>query len=80
MLFAMDPKGSAKYHRRNFVTSQCSCFSGAIVHGTTTGGQSDVCIQAIFNLLDNLGQWVGNLKQEIALSQSSHDMPGKLAG
>ncbi|XP_057837480.1 serine/threonine-protein kinase ATR isoform X2 [Cryptomeria japonica] len=33
-------------------------------------GQSEVCIQAIFTLLDNLGQWVDDLKQEMALSKS----------
>ncbi|KAJ0966927.1 hypothetical protein J5N97_023844 [Dioscorea zingiberensis] len=43
--------------------------SGAAVHGVT-GGQSEVCVQAVFTLLDNLGQWVDDLKQEIALSQS----------
>uniref|UniRef100_A0ACD5ZFU0 Uncharacterized protein n=1 Tax=Avena sativa TaxID=4498 RepID=A0ACD5ZFU0_AVESA len=53
--------------------------SGAIVHGIT-GGQSEVCVQAIFTLLDNLGQWVDDLKQEIALSQSSHAMAGRHAG
>ncbi|KAJ4806265.1 Serine/threonine-protein kinase ATR [Rhynchospora pubera] len=42
--------------------------SGAAVHGITSG-QSEVCIQAVFTLLDNLGQWVDDLKQEIALSQ-----------
>lgn len=42
--------------------------SGAAVHGITIG-QSEVCIQAVFTLLDNLGQWVDDLKQEIALSQ-----------
>ncbi|XP_024312541.1 serine/threonine-protein kinase ATR [Brachypodium distachyon] len=53
--------------------------SEAIVHGITQG-QSEVCIQAIFTLLDNLGQWVDDLKQEIALSQPSHVMAGKEAG
>ncbi|KAM0929216.1 hypothetical protein ACQ4PT_001782 [Festuca glaucescens] len=53
--------------------------SGATVHGIT-GGQSEVCVQAIFTLLDNLGQWVDDLKQEIALSQSSHAMAGKHVG
>ncbi|XP_039135080.1 serine/threonine-protein kinase ATR isoform X2 [Dioscorea cayenensis subsp. rotundata] len=43
--------------------------SAAAVHGIT-GGQSEVCVQAVFTLLDNLGQWVDDLKQEIALSQS----------
>ncbi|KAH9318621.1 hypothetical protein KI387_020390 [Taxus chinensis] len=33
-------------------------------------GQSEVCIQAVFTLLDNLGQWVDDLKHEMALSKS----------
>ncbi|XP_058072546.1 serine/threonine-protein kinase ATR isoform X2 [Magnolia sinica] len=45
--------------------------SGAAVHGIA-GRQSEVCIQAVFTLLDNLGQWVDDLKQEVALSQSLH--------
>lgn len=43
--------------------------SGAAVHGIS--GQSEVCIQAIFTLLDNLEQWVDDVEQELALSQSS---------
>ncbi|KAI3834279.1 hypothetical protein MKX03_030086 [Papaver bracteatum] len=43
--------------------------SEAIVNGVM-GGQSEVCIQAVFTLLDNLGQWVDDVKQEVALSQS----------
>ncbi|MCL7051841.1 hypothetical protein MKW94_026365 [Papaver nudicaule] len=43
--------------------------SEATVNGVT-GGQSEVCIQAVFTLLDNLGQWVDDVKQEVALSQS----------
>lgn len=35
-----------------------------------SSGQSEVCIQAVFTLLDNLGQWVDDVEQEIALSQS----------
>ncbi|XP_020579052.1 serine/threonine-protein kinase ATR [Phalaenopsis equestris] len=42
---------------------------GATFHGVF-GGQNEVCIQAVFTLIDNLGQWVDDLKQEIALSQS----------
>ncbi|KNA16075.1 hypothetical protein SOVF_091650 [Spinacia oleracea] len=34
------------------------------------GGQGEVCIQAVFTLLDNMGQWVDDVDQEIALSQS----------
>ncbi|XP_074312882.1 serine/threonine-protein kinase ATR isoform X2 [Silene latifolia] len=43
--------------------------SGAAVHAIG-GGQSEVCIQAVFTLLDNMGQWVDDVEQEIALSQS----------
>ncbi|MBA0591826.1 hypothetical protein Gorai_008822, partial [Gossypium raimondii] len=43
--------------------------SGAAVYGVS-GRQSEVCIQAVFTLLDNLGQWVDDVKQELALSQS----------
>lgn len=43
--------------------------SGGAIHGTTVG-QSEVCIQAVFTLLDNLGQWVDDVEQELALSQS----------
>ncbi|KAL6873568.1 hypothetical protein ACP4OV_013650 [Aristida adscensionis] len=53
--------------------------SGASVYGIT-GGQSEVCIQAIFTLLDNLGQWVDDIKQEIALSQSSYAIAGRHGG
>ncbi|KAI3710823.1 hypothetical protein L2E82_40617 [Cichorium intybus] len=35
-----------------------------------SSGQSEVCIQAVFTLLDNLGQWVDDIEQELALSQS----------
>ncbi|TKY50719.1 Serine/threonine-protein kinase ATR [Spatholobus suberectus] len=42
--------------------------SGASVHGFS--GQSEVCIQAVFTLLDNLGQWVDDVEQELALSIS----------
>uniref|UniRef100_A0A7N0U878 Serine/threonine-protein kinase ATR n=1 Tax=Kalanchoe fedtschenkoi TaxID=63787 RepID=A0A7N0U878_KALFE len=34
-----------------------------------SGGQSEVCIQAVFTLLDNLGQWVDDVEKEIALSK-----------
>ncbi|KAJ6365384.1 hypothetical protein OIU76_030204 [Salix suchowensis] len=38
--------------------------------GAAVGGQSEVCIQAVFTLLDNLGQWMDDFEQELALSQS----------
>lgn len=41
----------------------------AAIHGISSR-QSEVCIQAVFTLLDNLGQWVDDVEQEIALSQS----------
>ncbi|XVF45588.1 hypothetical protein PTKIN_Ptkin02bG0218200 [Pterospermum kingtungense] len=44
--------------------------SGAAAYGISVG-QNEVCIQAVFTLLDNLGQWVDDVKQELALSQSS---------
>ncbi|XP_021753008.1 serine/threonine-protein kinase ATR-like isoform X1 [Chenopodium quinoa] len=34
------------------------------------GGQGEICIQAVFTLLDNMGQWVDDVGQEIALSHS----------
>ncbi|KAI3924096.1 hypothetical protein MKW92_025362 [Papaver armeniacum] len=43
----------------------------AIVNGVM-GRQREVCIQAVFTLLDSLGQWVDDVKQEVALSQSLH--------
>lgn len=42
--------------------------STTAVHGNNSG-QSEVCIQAVFTLLDNLGQWVDDVEQELALSQ-----------
>jgi serine/threonine-protein kinase ATR len=50
--------------------------SGATVHGVS-GGQSEVCIQAVFTLLDNLGQWVDDVEQELALSQSFQSSASK---
>ncbi|XP_010266921.1 PREDICTED: serine/threonine-protein kinase ATR isoform X2 [Nelumbo nucifera] len=43
--------------------------SEAAVHGIT-GGQNEVCMQAVFTLLDNLGQWMDDVKQEMTLSHS----------
>lgn len=56
--------------------------STATVQGINSG-QSEVCIQAVFTLLDNLGQWVDDVEQELALSQSlqlsnSKQQSGKL--
>ncbi|KAI3446300.1 hypothetical protein Pfo_002965 [Paulownia fortunei] len=51
--------------------------STTAVHGNNSG-QSEVCIQAVFTLLDNLGQWVDDVEQELALShplQSSNPKP-----
>ncbi|OWM80452.1 serine/threonine-protein kinase ATR isoform X2 [Punica granatum] len=43
----------------------------------TVSGQSEVCVQAVFNLLDNLGQWVDDVGQELALSQSLQSLASK---
>lgn len=48
----------------------------AVIHGTI-GGQSDVCIQAVFTLLDNLGQWVDDVEQGLSLSQSGQPSSSK---
>ncbi|KAJ8766984.1 hypothetical protein K2173_012493 [Erythroxylum novogranatense] len=42
-----------------------------------SNGQSEVCIQAVFTLLDNLGQWVDDVEQELALSQSIQSSASK---
>ncbi|EXB24045.1 Serine/threonine-protein kinase ATR [Morus notabilis] len=49
--------------------------SGATVH--VNGGQSEVCIQAVFTLLDNLGQWVDDVEQDLALYQSVRSSSSK---
>ncbi|GER42368.1 serine/threonine-protein kinase ATR [Striga asiatica] len=43
--------------------------SSALAVQGSNSGKSEVCIQAVFTLLDNLGQWVDDVKQELALSQ-----------
>ncbi|KAK3218575.1 hypothetical protein Dsin_012545 [Dipteronia sinensis] len=43
--------------------------SGPAVHGVS-GWKSEVCFQTIFTLLDNLGQWVDDVEQELALFQA----------
>lgn len=40
------------------------------VHGVN-GRNNEVCIQAVFSLLDNLGQWVDDVRQELFLSVQS---------
>ncbi|CAA0406623.1 unnamed protein product [Arabidopsis thaliana] len=40
-------------------------------------GQSEVCVQAVFTLLDNLGQWVDDVKQGVALSSSLQSSGGR---
>ncbi|CAH2061656.1 unnamed protein product [Thlaspi arvense] len=40
-------------------------------------GQSEVCVQAVFTLLDNLGQWVDDVKQGVALSVSLQSSGGR---
>ncbi|KAK9112594.1 hypothetical protein Scep_020113 [Stephania cephalantha] len=60
---------------RNGITEEILTVLNAAASGNTEvtgiiGGQNEVCIQAIFTLLDNLGQWVDDVKQELAVSQS----------
>ncbi|KAK9109353.1 hypothetical protein Sjap_017413 [Stephania japonica] len=60
---------------RNGITEEILTVLNAAASGNTevigiVGGQNEVCIQAIFTLLDNLGQWVDDVKQELAVSQS----------
>ncbi|XP_031124475.1 serine/threonine-protein kinase ATR isoform X2 [Ipomoea triloba] len=43
--------------------------NNATVHGISSG-HNEVCIQAVFTLLDNLGQWVYDVEQDLALSLS----------
>lgn len=40
-------------------------------------GQIEVCLQAVFTLLDNLGQWVDDVSQELALSLSLQSSASK---
>ncbi|PHT64079.1 Serine/threonine-protein kinase ATR [Capsicum annuum] len=40
-----------------------------VVKGISSA-HNEVCIQAVFTLLDNLGQWVDDIQQELSLSQS----------
>lgn len=40
-------------------------------------GQNEVCLQAVFTLLDNLGQWVDDVGQELALLQSQQPSASK---
>ncbi|KAK1273836.1 Serine/threonine-protein kinase ATR [Acorus gramineus] len=47
-----------------------------VIQGVS-GGQSEVCIQAVFTLLDNLGQWVDDLRQEAALARSLNSSVNK---
>lgn len=49
-------------------TRQDVLLSGSDNGGT---GQSELCIQAGFTLLDNLGQWVDDLKEGLVLRQST---------
>ncbi|KAF6176279.1 hypothetical protein GIB67_023570 [Kingdonia uniflora] len=63
---------------RHGITEEIHCVLNAAASENNgegiTGGQSEVCIQAVFTLLDNLGQWADDVKQEVALSQSLQPM------
>ncbi|CAN4112596.1 unnamed protein product [Withania somnifera] len=47
-----------------------------VVNGISSG-HNEVCIQAVFTLLDNLGQWVDDVQQELSLSQSGQTSSSK---
>ncbi|KAM2581297.1 hypothetical protein TB1_003592 [Malus domestica] len=69
---------------RHGITEEIQCVldiaasdnSGDAAHGVK-GGKIEVCILAVFTLLDNLGQWVDDTKQELALSQASQSLASK---
>ncbi|KAM1764458.1 hypothetical protein ACFX11_003708 [Malus domestica] len=69
---------------RHGITEEIQCVldvaasdnGGDAAHGVK-GGKIEVCIQAVFTLLDNLGQWVDDTKQELALSQASQSLASK---
>ncbi|RAL53196.1 hypothetical protein DM860_006868 [Cuscuta australis] len=54
---------------RSVLCAAASENNSSASHGITSG-QNEVCIQAVFTLLDNLGQWVYDVEQDLALSQS----------
>ncbi|KAK4772042.1 hypothetical protein SAY86_013817 [Trapa natans] len=51
--------------------NNATCFSGVC------SGRNEVCLQVVFTLLDNLGQWVDDKCQELALSQSPESLSSK---
>ncbi|XP_055815485.1 serine/threonine-protein kinase ATR isoform X2 [Solanum dulcamara] len=51
------------------LNAAASEYSTDVVNGISSG-HNEVCIQAVFTLLDNLGQWVDDVQQELSLSQS----------
>ncbi|KAM6558479.1 hypothetical protein CsatA_027718 [Cannabis sativa] len=69
---------------RHCVTEEILCVldavvsenSGVTIHGAN-GRQTEVCVQAVFTLLDNLGQWVDDVKQDLALSPSARPSSSK---
>ncbi|KAM1006901.1 hypothetical protein COP1_003446 [Malus domestica] len=69
---------------RHGITEEIQCVldvaasdnSGDAAHGVK-GGKIEVCILAVFTLLYNLGQWVDDTKQELALSQASQSLASK---
>ncbi|GAA0146257.1 non-receptor serine/threonine protein kinase [Lithospermum erythrorhizon] len=62
---------------RSGITEEILCVLDAAASDHTSStiqgigsGQNEVCMQAVFSLLDNLGQWVDDVDKELAFSQS----------
>ncbi|WOK94665.1 serine/threonine-protein kinase ATR isoform X1 [Canna indica] len=72
----LDARHSITEEILSVLNAAASGHGGAVVH-EIAGGQNELCIQAVFTLLDNLGQWVDDLKQETALSQNFHSSASK---
>ncbi|XP_074371417.1 serine/threonine-protein kinase ATR [Apium graveolens] len=53
-----------------YVLESAASGSNAAALPKISSGKSEVCIQAVFTLLDSLGQWMDDVEQELALSQS----------
>ncbi|XP_023529566.1 serine/threonine-protein kinase ATR [Cucurbita pepo subsp. pepo] len=59
------------------VLNAAAAENGVAVINGNIGGQSDVCIQAVFTLLDNLGQWGDDVERGLSLSQSGQSSSSK---
>ncbi|XP_062086906.1 serine/threonine-protein kinase ATR isoform X2 [Humulus lupulus] len=64
---------------RHCVTEEILYVLDAVVSENcgVNGRQTEVCVQAVFTLLDNLGQWVDDVKQDLALSPAARPSSSK---